>query len=298
MVGLIGLGQMGGAMSRTLLRAGWQVIAWDLSPKATESAATAGAEVAIDPSAIGAQAGMVITSLPDADAVREATLGTHGFAASGVRGGLVIDTSTTSPSEARDLASDLAERGIGFLDAPVSGGVRGAESGLLSVMVGGDEALLDRARPVLETIGRAVIHCGPIGAGQVTKACNQLVVMATHESIAEALVLAEANGLDAWRVREALLGGYAGGPILEIQGPKMLNRDFRPGGKARFHVKDIKTIREMATQLGLDLPAFDAAARQVERLVEEGGGDLDNSALIQLIDPQRRAPRTADRTES
>jgi 2-hydroxy-3-oxopropionate reductase len=289
-VGLVGLGQMGGAMCRTLLRAGWHVVVWDISAAAVAAAAEAGAEAATSPSEVATRGHLVITSLPDAHAVRAVALGPAGLVASRTGDLLVVDTSTTSPTEARDLAADLATYGVGFLDAPVSGGVRGAETGQLSVMVGGSSDLLDRVRPVLSLLAKAVIPCGPVGAGQITKACNQLVVMATHESIAEALLLAEASGLDAWRVRDALMAGYAASPILEIQGPRMLERDFVPGGKARFHLKDIATINELARHAGLELPAYAATARQVERLVEAGGGDLDNSALITLLSPDLAKP--------
>ena len=229
------------------------------------------------------QARIILTSLPDAEAVREATLGSHGITMGLKRDRLVVDTSTTSPAEARALATDLAARGVAFLDAPVSGGVHGAAAGTLSIMVGGPEPLVAQAHPVLSCLGGTIVHCGPIGAGQVTKACNQLVVMATHESVAEALLLAEASGLDPWLVRDALMAGYAASPILDIQGPRMIERDFTPGGKAKFHLKDIATISELAHEVGLDLPAFNAAARQVERLIDAGGGELDNSALISAI---------------
>ncbi len=282
-VGLIGLGQMGGAMCRTLRRAGWPVVAWDLSAAAIAGAAATGADIALDPADVGRRTSLILTSLPDAKALRAVTLGDHGICGVASTAKLVIDTSTTSPAEARDIARDLAAFGVEFLDAPVSGGVRGAETGGLSIMVGGTTDMLGLAQPVLETLGK-IIHCGPVGAGQITKACNQLVVMATHQSVAEALVLAESSGLDPWRVREAMMAGYAASPILDIQGPRMLRHDFRPGGRARFHLKDIATIRELAGDLGLGLPAFDAAARQVERLVAQGGGDLDNSALITLIE--------------
>jgi 2-hydroxy-3-oxopropionate reductase len=142
---------------------------------------------------------------------------------------------------------------------------------------------------VLECLGKAVIHCGPLGAGQVTKCCNQVIVMSTHEAIAEALVLAQASGLDPWRVREALLAGYGASPILEIQGPRMIEHDFAPGGKARYHLKDIAAISQLADEAGLHLPGFRAAARQFERLVEAGGGDLDNSAVITVIEGDRAA---------
>lgn len=296
-VGLVGLGQMGGSMCRTLVREGWRVVAWDPAEPAREAASTSGAQLASDPADVASRAKVVITSVPDVQAIRLATLGERGLVRAGRTDALIVDTSTLLAADARGLAADLAAYGVGFLDAPVSGGVLGAESGQLAIMVGGSVADFERAHPVLACLGKTVVHCGPVGAGQITKACNQVVVMATHESIAEALVLAEASGLDPWRVREVLMAGYGASPILEIQGPRMLRRDFAPGGRARFHLKDIAAIQDLATDAGLDLPVFRAAARQFERLVDAGGGDLDNSAVITMIEPQV-APRDVVRTEN
>ena len=284
-VGLIGLGQMGAAMCRTLLRGGWRVVAWDIAPAAVDAAVQGGAVAARGPADAASRAGVILTSVPDIDALREVALGASGLVRGECRGTVLADTSTISPLDARDLAAALIPHGLGFLDAPVSGGVRGAEAGTLAVMVGGSHDHFDQARPVLAGIGQAVVLCGPVGAGQIAKACNQLVVMATHESIAEAMVLAAASGLDPWRVREVLSAGYAASPILDIQGPRMLKHDFAPGGRARFHLKDIATINWLARQAGIELPGFDAAARQFERLVERGGGDLDNSAIITVVEP-------------
>jgi 2-hydroxy-3-oxopropionate reductase len=292
-VGIVGLGQMGGSMCGTLLREGWRVVVWDPAEPAMDGASTSGAELASNPADVASRAEIVITSVPDAQALRLAALGERGLVRAGRTGALVVDTSTMLAADARGIAADLAADGVGFLDAPVSGGVRGAESGQLAIMVGGSVADFERAHPVLACLGKTVVHCGPVGAGQIAKACNQVVVMATHEAIAEALVLAEASGLDPWRVREILMAGYGASPILEIQGPRMLRRDFAPGGRARFHLKDIGAITDLATDAGLDLPVFKAAARQFERLVEAGGGDLDNSAVITMV-----APRETARTEN
>jgi 2-hydroxy-3-oxopropionate reductase len=198
-------------------------------------------------------------------------------------GAVLIDTSTISAAEARLLGRELLPHSVAFLDAPVSGGVRGAENGQLAIMVGGAEADLERAREVLGCLGK-VVHCGSVGAGQVAKACNQLIVMATIEAVAEALVAARASGVDPRKVREALLGGFAASPILELHGDRMLRRDFVPGGRLRFHLKDIANIASLTEATGITLPVFAAAARQVERLVDAGGGDLDHSALITLLD--------------
>jgi gluconate 5-dehydrogenase len=296
-VGVIGLGQMGGAMCRTLLRAGWDVVAWDLFRAAVDAAAEAGARPAADPAEVAAHACVIITSLPDVEAVRAVTLGDRGIVqAPDVRGVVVVDTSTLLPDDARLLAADLIPFGVGLLDAPVSGGVRGASTGQLAFMVGGRAEDFEIARPVLSSLAKAAVHCGPSGAGQITKACNQLVVMATHASIAESLVLAQAAGLDPWRVREALMAGYAQGPILEIQGPRMLNHEFEPGGRARFHAKDIAAIRQLVGKGALDLPVFQAASRQFERLFAAGGADLDNSAVVTVVETRsgRDAPAPAD----
>ncbi len=284
-VGIVGLGQMGGAMCRTLLRGGWRVVAWDPAPPALGAASAAGAEAASDPADVASRVAIVIASVPDAEAIREVALGDQGVVRAGRTDGLLVDTSTLLPSDARRIAADLAANRVGYLDAPVSGGVRGAESGQLSIMIGGSADDVDRALPVLSCLGSAVVHCGPVGAGQIAKSCNQVVVMATHASIAEALALAATAGLDPWRVREVLMAGYGASPILEIQGPRMLRRDFTPGGRSRFHLKDIAAITELATDAGLDLPVFEASARQFRRLVDGGGGDLDNSAVITVVAP-------------
>jgi 2-hydroxy-3-oxopropionate reductase len=207
LVGVIGLGQMGRPMARTLIAAGWQVVGWDLATAARDQLAAEGAAIARDPADVGARVPVVITSLPGGEAVTAIALGESGLTSGAVRTSLVVDMSTTSPTTARMLAKELGRRGIGFLDAPVSGGTSAAATGSLTVMVGGEVADLERARPILDSLARVIVHCGPTGAGQVAKACNQLIVMSALEAVAEALVMAKSAGLDAARVREALMGG-------------------------------------------------------------------------------------------
>ncbi len=283
-VGVIGLGQMGQPIARTLLRAGWTVVAWDLVPSAAESLAGSGAIIATDPADVARQVPIVITSLPGGQAVRAVAIGERSLSREGGRARLIVDLSTTTPDAARSLAAELAPLGMAFLDAPLSGGTSAAAAGTLTIMVGGEAGDLERARPVLESLGRVIVHCGPHGAGQIAKACNQLIVMTALGAVAEALVLARSAGLDPARVREALMGGYAAGPILEIQGDRMLRRDFVPGGKAAYNRKDISTIREIADDEGLDLPVFEAAAQQMLRLIDGGGGELDNAAVITVVE--------------
>lgn len=288
-VGVVGLGQMGRPMALTLHRGGWRVIAWDLSPASSDAIAAEGIAVAPDPAGVAAAASIVITSLPDIRAVREVALGDRGLASAGRDDLLLVDTSTATSSDARALAADLATVGIAFLDAPVTGGPGGASAGSLGVMVGGSADDLERARPVLETIGGTVVHCGGTGAGQVVKACNQLIVVATLGAVAEALVTAEAAGVDPAAAREALLAGYARSLVLENQGLRMLRRDFEPGGKARFNLKDVAALAELSAATGVRLPVFDAAATYIHALVDAGGGDLDHSAIVTVI--ERNQPK-------
>ena len=295
-IGVVGLGQMGAPLARTLLRAGFRVVAWDVNCAAVESAATYGAVPAADLAAVARETATVLTSLPNAAIVREVALGEHGFVRQAAPGGMLVDLSTTTPGEARALAADLAEFGWAFLDAPVSGGTSGAASGTLTVMVGGPADIYARAEPVLRAIGSKVTHCGPAGAGQVAKACNQLIVMATLEAVAEALTLASEAGLDVARIHEALLGGYADSPILKIQGERMLTRNFEPGGRTKYNLKDISTIDELAGASGIELPVFAAAAAQFRRLVDRGAGDLDNAAIITVV--ERPAGRVASQEET
>ena len=283
-VGLIGLGQMGRPMARTLVQAGWRVVAWDLLPAGIAAAVEDGSEVAANPAAVAAAAPVVVTSLPDIAAVRAVALGANGLASAGRQDLLLVDTSTATASDARALAADAAVAGIAFLDAPVTGGPGGAAAGRLGVMVGGEAADLERARPVLEAIGSTVVHCGPVGSGQVVKAANQLIVVATLGAVAEALFIAESAGVDPASAREALMAGYAASPILENQGGRMLRRDFAPGGKARFNLKDAAALAELSAATGVRLPVFEAAAGYIRALVDAGGGDLDHSAIVTVIE--------------
>ena len=199
----------------------------------------------------------------------------------------MVDTSTIAPDAAREVALTLAERGIDYLDAPVSGGVPGAEAGTLSCMVGGDTAVFGRMRRVLEPFASRITLLGGTGAGQVAKAVNQLIVLGTIELVAEALTIATRSGVDGDAVHQALLGGFAQSRILELHGERMLRRDFVAGGVARFHTKDIEIVAKLAQSAGVATPGFDAAARQVERLIADGGGDLDHSALVTIVEQVR-----------
>src|SRR6185503_8254279 len=238
-----------------------------------------------DPAEVAAASAITITMLPDTPDVETVMLGPKGVVEAAQPGSLVIDMSSIDPGPTRSIAEAFAARDVSMLDAPVSGGERGAIDATLSIMVGGDADAVQRAMPVLEALGKSIVHIGPSGAGQVTKACNQLVVAATIEAVAEALVLAERSGVDAAKVREALLGGFAGSKILEVHGQRMLDRSFEPGFRARLHRKDARIVLDAARAAGSPIPAFQVVAAQLDRLVDEADrGDLDHSALFTLLD--------------
>jgi 2-hydroxy-3-oxopropionate reductase len=283
-IGFVGLGIMGRPMARRLLDAGHPLTVHSRSPGPVDELVEAGAERGASGAEVAAASDVVITMLPDTPDVEAVLFGEEGVA-SGSRGGsLVIDMSTVSPVATRRFAERLSERGVRFLDAPVSGGETGAVEGTLSIMVGGREDDFARARPLFEAMGRNVVLVGGVGAGQVTKACNQLVVAATIEAVAEALVLAASSGVDPANVREALLGGFAGSKILEVHGKRMLDGAFDPGFRLRLHRKDAGIILETAHELGSPVPGFEAVADALERAVKEGGAELDHSALVRPLE--------------
>jgi 2-hydroxy-3-oxopropionate reductase len=284
-IGFIGLGIMGRPMARNLLAAGFDLTVHSRSPGPVDELVAAGAASASSPVAVTRASDVTITMLPDTPDVELVLGGEDGVIEGVAPGALVIDMSTIDPEPTRRLAARFDEHGVAMLDAPVSGGERGAIDAALSIMVGGDARAFERARPVFEALGRTIVHVGPPGAGQVCKACNQLVVAATIEAVAEALALAERAGVDAERVREALLGGFAGSKILEVHGRRMLDRTFEPGFRARLHAKDARIVLSAARDVGADLPSFEIVAAQLDRLVAGGGGELDHAGLFTLLAP-------------
>ncbi len=280
-VGVVGTGLMGAPMAARMLAAGHRVFVCNRTRAKAEALAGLGATVLDTPTDVGSECDLVILALPsgpDVESALDELLAVLGH------GGLIVDTSTIAPDEARLNHERCARANVGYVDAPVSGGPVAVGAGTLSVMAGGHPAELDRAEALCAAFAGRFVRCGEPGAGQVAKACNQLVVAATIEIVAEALVLARAAGVEPALVREALLGGFAASRILDLHGERMLKRDFTPGGKARLQLKDIEIIRGAAQQAGLDLPAFEAAAAQFERLVEGGGGELDHSAVVTVLE--------------
>ncbi|MGZ8582944.1 MAG: 2-hydroxy-3-oxopropionate reductase [Actinomycetota bacterium] len=287
-VGFIGLGIMGKPMARNLLAAGFPVAVHSRSQGPVDEVVAAGAVRADGPASVAAGSDVTITMLPDTADVELVLVGAGGVIEGVSDGALVIDMSSIDPGPTRQMTTAFAARGVAMLDAPVSGGERGAIDAALSIMVGGDEAAFARATPVFEALGKNIVHVGPSGAGQVCKACNQLVVAATIEAVAEALLLAERAGVDAAKVREALLGGFAGSKILEVHGQRMLDRTFDPGFRIRLHHKDARIVVDAAATAGSPIPSFAVVARQLQEAVDTGHGDQDHSALYAVLAESER----------
>lgn len=281
-IGFIGLGAMGLPMAINLCRAGFAVTVWNRTAARAEPLRALGAVAADAPCALGGLS-VVCLNLADDAAVESVLWGAQGLGAQLARGSVVVDFGTTSLALTRACAARLAERGAAWVDAPVSGGVTGAESASLSIMAGADAAVFERVLPVLQTVGRQALRIGEVGAGQVAKACNQVVVSATLLGVAEALTLARRAGVDAARVREALLGGFAASRILEVHGQRMLDARFEPGFKAGLHRKDLNLVLEAARALDLPLPTTQQALHCLDALVAAGASELDSSALIRVV---------------
>lgn len=283
-VGFVGLGLMGRPMALNLLKAGHAVHVWTRRPESMQPLLDAGAVACDSAAALASVVDVAISMVADAPDVEQVALGPDGVAA-GARPGLVfVDMSTISPSAAQSIAARLAERGIAMLDAPVSGGEIGAINAALTIMVGGDAAAFEKARPLFEAMGKTVSLIGGSGAGQVAKACNQILTGVGVAAVAEALNFATRSGVDAGRVREALLGGFAYSRILENHGQRMLDRNFKPGFKAWMHQKDMRIVLEEAHRLGLALPSSAATAQMFNAMVGSGLGEDDSIAMLKLLE--------------
>ena len=283
-IGCIGLGVMGRPAALNLIRAGHAVSVWVRRPESAQPLVEAGAQVFNSPKELAAACDVVVTNVSDSPDVEEVVLGRNGVAEGIARGGLVLDMSTISPSVARRVAAELEKRGVDFLDAPVSGGEKGAIDGALTFMVGGKEAAFERARAIMGAMGKSITRIGESGAGQVAKACNQIIIGATIEGVAEALRLARENGADPAKVREALMGGFASSKVLEVHARRMLTGDYAPGFKTKLHLKDMNIALENARENGAPLPSAELFCSRLRELVEAGDGELDSAAAAKRVD--------------
>ena len=283
-VGFVGLGIMGRPMALNLLKSGHEVTVWARRPESMAPLLEAGAQGAANPAAVAAQVDVIFSMVADAPDVREVMLGAQGVVQGAHPGLIAVDMSTIPPAAARSIAADLAEQGITFLDAPVSGGEVGAIAGTLSIMVGGDPVAFDKVQPLLACMGKNVVYIGAPGAGQVAKADNQILTGVGVLAVAEAMAFAKKNGADPAKVREALLGGFAGSKILENHGQRMLDRNFKPGFKSWMHEKDMNIVMQTAHDLGLYLPASAATAQMFKAMVGTGMGEEDSIAILKLLE--------------
>ena len=280
-IGFIGLGVMGKPMAKNLIKGGHSLVVYNRSRGAVDEVVGAGAKAATSPADVARQATIIITMVPDTPDVELVITGADGVLSTVQRGAIVIDMSSISPVATQRLAKMVAEKGATMLDAPVSGGEIGAINASLSIMAGGDQAAFERARPVLEAMGNKerVVLIGPSGAGQVCKICNQIAIGGALAGVSEAFALARKSGVDAGRVRQALLGGFAASRVLEVHGERMLNDDYKPGFRTKLYQKDLRLANEAAAANGVAMPGTAIVTQLVNALVASGGADLDYSAI-------------------
>lgn len=282
--GFIGLGLMGRPMALNLLKAGHRVHVWSRRRESMQPLLDAGAGDCASAAEVARHSDVVISMVADAPDVEAVALGPDGVA-DGARDGLIfVDMSTIAPAAAQSIAARLAERGVTMLDAPVSGGEAGAIEATLTIMVGGDAAAFERVRPLFEAMGRTVSRIGASGAGQVAKACNQMVMVSTIQACAEAMLLARAHGVDLEALRGALMGGSAASRMLELMGGRMVRRDFGNGIQARLHHKDFGIALDEAVSLGVPLPVAVQVWQQLNALMGHGWGREDTSSLLRVLE--------------
>lgn len=282
-IGFIGSGIMGRPMALNLIKGGHKLWVYARRAEALQPLTAAGAIACTSPAQVAEQADVIFTIVSDTPDVEQVIFGEQGIVHGARAGAVIVDMSTISPAATVDFAQRLAGLGIEMLDAPVSGGEKGAINAVLSIMVGGKDEVFERIRPLFECMGKNIVHIGGNGAGQVSKACNQIVVAVTIEAVAEALTFARKNNVDPAKVREALMGGSAGSKILEVQGLRMLDNDFKPGFKLGLHQKDMRIVMGAAQQSGSAVPAAALVTQHFESLMSEGAAELDSSAVIKVL---------------
>jgi|SRR4051794_982495 2-hydroxy-3-oxopropionate reductase len=285
-VGFIGLGIMGKPMVRNLVKAGYRLVVHNRSRAAVDELTAESDQILAGVSAadVTSQADIVITMLPDSPDVRDVVFGENGILTAIKPGQLLIDMSTIAPATAVEVNEALVAKGASAVDAPVSGGDKGAIAGTLSIMVGGTDADVARAMPLFEAMGKTIVHLGGPGAGQITKACNQIVVAINYAAVSEALVLAQRSGVDPGKVAQVLGGGLAASRVLEMRGPTMIERSFQPGFRVDLHRKDLGIALASGRGTGTPLPVTALVSQLYDAVAANGGGQLDHSSLITVLD--------------
>jgi 2-hydroxy-3-oxopropionate reductase len=283
-IGFIGLGIMGRPMCKNLLKAGFEVTAYARNPKQLEEVVAAGAKPAGSPKALAAQVSAVITMLPNSPQVKEVVLGQNGILSGARPGTVLIDMSSIAPLVSRELAAQLEAHGVEMLDAPVSGGQPKAIEGTLSVMVGGKQEVFDRCYDVMKAMAASVVRTGDIGAGNITKLANQIIVAINIAAVSEALVLASKAGVEPALVYQAIRGGLAGSTVLDAKAPLMLDRKFDPGFRINLHIKDLANVLDTSHEVGVPVPLTAAVMEMMIALRVDSKGNSDHSALVRYYE--------------
>ena len=283
-IGFIGLGIMGKPMARNLVKAGYELTVYDIVGEAVEELATEGAKTASSSQEVAAATGKVITMLPDSADSERAILGPAGVLEGARPGAIIIDMSSIAPSMSQKIAAECSKKSVEFLDAPVSGGEPGAINAALAIMVGGKQEVFDQCSDLLKIMGSNVVLTGDVGAGNITKLANQIIVAANIEALSEALVLAQKGGVDPERVINAIRGGLAGSAVMEAKGPMMLERNFRAGFRIRLHRKDLRNVLQTAEELNVPLPVTALVQQMLGSLVNDGDQDADHSAILHFLE--------------
>jgi 2-hydroxy-3-oxopropionate reductase len=283
-VGFVGLGIMGKPMARNVLEAGYDLVVYNRSREPVDEMVEDGASAASNPRAVAENSDIVITMLPDSPDVRKVVAGENGALEGVGEGSLLVDMSTISPVVTEELATQVKKKGASMLDAPVSGGDVGAIEGTLSIMVGGSEEDFERARPLFEVMGKTIVHVGGNGAGQVTKAANQVVVALTIEAVSEALVLGSKGGVAPEKILDVLSGGLAGNKVMEVKREKFLSHDFSPGFRSELHHKDLGIALAAGRAYGVVLPVTAIVDQMLLSMKKKGWGGEDHSALLRVVE--------------
>ncbi len=283
-IGFIGLGIMGKPMARNLIQAGYELTVYDIVGEAVEELGIAGATAVSSSQEVAAATGKVITMLPDSADSDRAILGPGGVLEGARPGAIIIDMSSIAPSMSQKIAAECSKKSVEFLDAPVSGGEPGAINAALAIMVGGKQEVFDQCGDLLKVMGSNVVLTGDVGAGNITKLANQIIVAANIEALSEALVLAQKGGVDPERVFNAIRGGLAGSAVMEAKGPMMLERNFRAGFRIRLHQKDLRNVLQTAQELNVPLPVTALVQQMLGSLVNDGDQDADHSAILHFVE--------------
>lgn len=283
-IGFIGLGIMGKPMSKNLLKAGYELIVVDRNQAAVEEVIAAGATSVATAKDVAEQADIIITMLPNSPHVKEVVLGENGLLEGARKGTIFIDMSSIAPLVSRELAEKLAEKGVDMLDAPVSGGEPKAIDGTMSVMVGGKQEVFDKCYPIMKAMAGSVVRTGEVGAGNVTKLANQVIVALNIAAVSEALVLATKAGVEPDLVYQAIRGGLAGSTVLDAKAPLMMDRKFDPGFRINLHIKDLANALDTSHEIGVSLPFTAAVMEMMQALKADGMGDADHGSLVRYYE--------------